>query len=119
MKKPVVHFEIGCDDIKKTSAFYEDVFGWKLHGQGSSVSIDQGSSGISGHINQLGPGDLQKYITIYIETDTLDSDLKTVESKGGKILVHSTKLPDGRSFAWFEDVAGNPVGLITPDEHEN
>ena len=67
-----------------------------------------------GNINKLGPDEPQKYITIYIETDSLESDLKAIEYNGGKILVNPIKLPDGREFAWFEDVAGNTVGLITP-----
>ena len=53
-------------------------------------------------------------LTIYIETDTLEEDLKAIVTNGGKVFVAPIKLPDGRSFAWFEDVAGNLVGLITP-----
>ena len=111
----VVHFEIGCDDIDKTSAFYETVFGWRLKKHGNSAQIDTGvENGISGHINQLGPEDPQHYVTIYIETDSLESDLKNIVSSGGEIFVKPTKLPDGRKFAWFKDIAGNSIGLITP-----
>ena len=114
MKRTVVHFEIGCSDIEKTSAFYEEVFDWKLKKHGNSAIIDTGQEdALSGHINQLGPEDPQKYVTIYIETGTLHSDLEMIETKGGKVLVKPTKLPDGREFAWFEDVAGNIIGLIT------
>jgi len=28
MGMPVVHFEIGCKDKEKTSAFYAGLFGW-------------------------------------------------------------------------------------------
>jgi integrase len=30
MPHPVVHFEIGCKDKEKTSAFYRQVFGWAI-----------------------------------------------------------------------------------------
>jgi len=30
MSHPVVHFEIGCKDKEKTSAFYQTVFGWVI-----------------------------------------------------------------------------------------
>ena len=115
MKKAVVYFEIGCSNIPETVDFYKKTFDWNIVPTGNSASIDTGLEGaIPGHINKLGPNDPQKYITIYIETDSLEEDLKIIESNGGKTLVAPIQLPDGRSFAWFEDVAGNIVGLITP-----
>lgn len=114
MKRRVVHFEIGCSDLEETSAFYNSVFNWDLSRHGNSVIINaRDNEAISGHINQLGPEAPQNYVTIYIETDSLVSDLKTIVAKGGEIFVDATKLPDGRTFAWFKDVAGNLIGLIT------
>ncbi len=115
MKKPVVHFEIGCSDLPATVDFYKNIFDWDIVPNGHSAVINTGGEGaIPGHLNQLTPEETQKYITIYIETDTLEEDLKKIDSSGGKVLVPPIELPDGRSFAWFEDVAGNTVGLITP-----
>ena len=120
MKKAVVHFEIGCSDIEKTSEFYRRVFDWDLIQQGNSAIIKSGKQdSISGHLNKLGPDEPQKYITVYIETDSLLRDLGAIESNGGKVLVKPIELPDGREFAWFEDIAGNTVGLITPKPQEN
>ena len=114
MKKRVIHFEIGCNDIEKTSEFYSVVFDWKLHQHGNSAIIDTGNeSALSGHLHKLGPEDPQNYVTIYIETDSLYSDLNAITSNGGEIFVKPVKLPDGREFAWFKDVAGNLIGLIT------
>ena len=114
MRKPVVHFEIGCDNLSETVEFYKDVFNWTIITKDNSASIDTGTeSGIPGHITELGH-DPRKYINIYIETETIADDLKLIESKGGKKLVGPVDLPDGRTFAWFQDVAGNTVGLITP-----
>ena len=115
MKRSVVHFEIGCRDIDKAAAFYKAVFDWQLTRHGNAAVIENGEAGaLPGHLNQLGPNDPQNYVTVYIETDTLESDLKAVESNGGSIFVHPVKLPDGREFAWFKDVADNLIGLITP-----
>ena len=116
MKKTVVHFEIGCSDIDKTSEFYRTVFGWNLKKHGNSALIDTGAKdALSGHLNKLGPDDPQNYVTVYIETDSLLSDLKAIELNGGEIFVKPIKLPDGRTFAWFKDVAGNLIGLITSE----
>jgi len=30
MKKPVVHFEIGCDNLAETIGFYKEVFNWNI-----------------------------------------------------------------------------------------
>ena len=115
MKKKVVHFEIGCSDIDKTSEFYKTVFGWNLKKHGNSALIYTGEEdALSGHINKLGPDDPQNYVTVYIETDSLHSDLKVIELNGREIFVKPIKLPDGREFAWFKDVAGNLIGLISP-----
>jgi len=120
MKKTVVHFEIGCSDLKKTSEFYSKVFNWNLTQQGNSALIESGKSdAISGHLNKLGPDEAQKYVTVYIETDSLTSDLRAIEAHGGKISVKPIKLADGREFAWFEDIAGNTMGLITTTTEED
>lgn len=117
MKKAVVHFEIGCPDVKAGSAFYGAVFGWKLVPAGNSALIETGKEGaLPGHLNQLAPHDPQQYITVYIETDSLEADLEAVVANGGERMVDPIQLPDGRRFAWFKDVAGNMVGLITPVE---
>ncbi|MDH3712133.1 MAG: hypothetical protein OER04_19760 [Cyclobacteriaceae bacterium] len=114
MSKPVVHFEIGCDNLSQTAAFYRDVFDWSITPSGISAVIDAGTEkGIPGHITELGH-EPRKYINIYIETETIAEDLQVIESMGGKRLVGPIDLPDGRTFAWFQDVAGNTVGLITP-----
>ena len=118
MKKAVVHFEIGCSNIPETVDFYKKVFDWDVRANGNSAVIDTGrEDAIPGHISKLGPNDPQNYINIYIETDTLEKDLEVIEAHGGKVAVAPITLPDGRTFAWFEDVAGNRVGLITPKKN--
>ena len=117
MKRSVVHFEIGCSDIGKATAFYKAVFDWQVKRHGNAGIIDTGKDGaLPGHLNQLGPNDPQNYVTVYIETESLESDLKAVAANGGEVFVDPVELPDGRVFAWFKDVAGNLIGLITPTQ---
>ncbi len=40
MGRPVVHFEIGCRDTKKTQEFYAGLFGWKIEQMGPAAMID-------------------------------------------------------------------------------
>lgn len=114
MRKNVVHFEIGCNNLPETIDFYKKVFDWEIDQKGPSATIETGSEGaLPGHISKLGPDDPQNLINIYVETDTIEADLEAIESNGGTKLVGPLPLPDGRSFAWFQDIAGNTVGLIT------
>lgn len=116
IRKPVVHFEIGCDKLSETVEFYKEIFNWSINQNNNSASIDfDKENGIPGHFTSLGH-EPKKYINIYIETSSIVEDLKLIESKGGKKLVGPIDLPDGRTFAWFQDIAGNTVGLITPVE---
>jgi len=116
VKRPVIHFEIGCDDLEKTSTFYKNIFGWEATPNGEhSLGIETGGEGIPGHFAQLAPDEAKRYINIYIETDTLEADLEAITAGGGKVIVPPVKLANGRTFAWFEDVSGNKVGLLSPE----
>ena len=112
MAHPVVHFEIGCKDKAKTSAFYRDVFDWTID-PGPAGMITTGSdSGIQGHIAALGH-EPHQFTHFYIETDDLAASLKQIEAAGGKTIVPPIEIPTG-TFAWFSDVEGNTVGLWKP-----
>ncbi|MEO0472295.1 MAG: VOC family protein, partial [Bacteroidota bacterium] len=90
-------------------------FSWKIEPKGSSANIDTGRpETITGHLNQLGPDDPQNYLTVYIETDSIEADLALIEANGGEKLIGPLPLADGSLFAWFKDNAGNTVGLLSP-----
>jgi uncharacterized protein len=110
---PVVHFEIGCKDLDKTTSFYTGLFGW------APVSIPQASlintnssQGIQGHITALGH-EPHNYVTFYIQVEDINGSLAKIESAGGKKLIGPVTLPDNKQFAWFSDPEGNMVGLVT------
>jgi hypothetical protein len=114
MAHPVIHFEIGCKDKAATSAFYEKVFGWKAD-PGPMGTFDTGSAeGIPGHIVAMGH-EPHNFTHFYIETDDVAESLKQVEAAGGRTVVPPVALPHG-TFAWFEDVEGNTVGLWKPNK---
>jgi len=116
VKNPVVHFEIGCKDQAITKEFYKNTFGWDITQNGPSANIDTKSEdGIQGHITALGH-EPHNYINIYIEVDNISECLEKIEKNGGNKAIGPIKLPNGQEFAWFIDVAGNTVGLITKKE---
>lgn len=113
MPNPVVHFEIGCRDSEKTQAFYSAVFDWKMETEGPSTNIHTGGKDdISGHITSLGH-EPHHYINIYIRVEDIKATLAEIEKQGGKSMIGPIDLPNGQTFAWFNDPDGNIVGLIS------
>ncbi len=111
--RPVVHFEIGCRDLKKTTEFYTSLFGWSASEiPYASLINTQSASGIPGHITALGH-EPNNYVTFYIEVEDINQTLADIEKAGGKKLVGPVPLPDKKQFAWFADPEGNMVALIT------
>jgi hypothetical protein len=67
MPHPVVHFEIGCKDSKKTQDFYKSLFDWNITEAGPAAMIDTGG-GPTGHISALGH-EPHHYTIFYVEVD--------------------------------------------------
>ncbi len=113
MAHPVVHFEIGCRDLAKTQAYYENLFGWKIQAAGPAAMIaPDGPGGIDGHITALGHEPFN-YVTFYVQVDDVPAHLKKAVDLGGKMLVPPIDIPTG-TFAWFADPEGNTIGLWKP-----
>ena len=113
MSQPVVHFEIGCRDIRKTVDFFSRLFGWHAQDIGSAAMINTGSdSGIQGHISSLGH-EPYNYTTFYVQVDDVQEYLDKAAGLGGKTLVPPVEIPTG-TFAWFADPEGNTIGLWKP-----
>ena len=111
---PVIHFEIGCKDLKSTTDFYSKLFGWTPTAIPMASLIQTNSiEGIQGHITSLGH-EPHNYITFYIQVQDINESLSKIEAAGGKKMIGPVPLPDGKQFAWFTDPEGNMVALITP-----
>ena len=109
MGRPVVHFEIGCRDSKKTQEFYAKMFDWKIEAMGPAGMIAPVTPGIGGHITTLGH-EPHQYTIFYVDVEDVAAALKKAESLGGKTLVPPVNIPTG-TFAWMQDPEGNTVGL--------
>jgi uncharacterized protein len=110
MGQPVVHFEIGCRDSAKTSAFFSKLFAWDMQPMGPATMINTGAeSGIHGHISALGH-EPQHYTIFYVQVDDVQGYLDKAGALGGKTLVPPVDIPAG-TFAWVADIDGNTIGL--------
>ncbi|MFO0856519.1 MAG: VOC family protein [Phycisphaerales bacterium] len=124
MPAPVVHFEIGCQNLEKTKQFYSALLGWEysptppgmppmgmINNLGGHVA--KPTVGIGGHINSLGHPPHQ-YVTVYAQVDDISATLEQATKLGGKTIVPKMEVPGMGWFAWFQDPEGNCVGLWTP-----
>lgn len=110
---PVVHFEVGCKDLEKTTAFYTNLFGWgKTAVPYSSIINTNSKEGIQGHLTALGH-EPHQYVTFYIQVEDIEAMLKKITEAGGTKIIGPVPLPDKTQFAWFKDPEGNMVALIT------
>lgn len=111
MGNPVIHFEIGCRDLAKTTDFYCKLLGWTATPYGPSQMIDTGSkSGIMGHLSAMGH-EPHNYCIVYAQVDDIDAALKKANELGGKTLVPPTEVPTMGHFAWITDPEGQVFGL--------
>ena len=115
MGNPVVHFEIGCRDTKKTQDFYSSLFDWKFEPMGPAVMIQTGEP-VAGHITALGH-EPHHYTIFYVRVDDVQASLDKAKALGGKMLVPPVDIPTGK-FAWMQDPEGNTVGLFKPATRE-
>jgi uncharacterized protein len=110
MGQAVVHFEIGCRDLGKTSDFFAQLFGWQMQAMGPASMINTGGGGgIQGHMTSLGH-EPHNYTIFYVQVDDIRAYLEKATALGGKTLVPPVEIPTG-TFAWFADPEGNTIGL--------
>ena len=113
MPNPVIHFEIGCRDLR-AAEFYTSMFGWTTQPYGPAAMIDTGSKdGIQGHITALGHEPFH-YTIFYVMVDDVPAAIAKAESLGGKVVVPVQDAQGYGKFAWIADPEGNTVGLFKP-----
>lgn len=115
----VIHFEIPVDDIDRSIAFYEKVFGWKftkwdgpqLYYLVSTGPKDQ--PGIDGGL--LKKRDPRQPMANTIQVENVDATVKAVEKNGGQCVLPKMPIPGVGWLAYITDPEGNVHGVMQPD----
>src|SRR4051794_12925861 len=101
-RSPVVHFEMPAKDRKRVSAFYTDVFGWKMNQLGEEMgnylvaqtaetddkNMIQQKGAINGGFWQTDEENVPPHIVIAVEN--IEEAMKKVEEAGGKVIGGAT-----------------------------
>lgn len=116
MGSPVLHFEIGGQNIKDQIGFYSSVFGWHISPLDDELYIADPLSGkgIQGHLFETKEEmNFKNIVLIYVEVDDIHVCLEMVEKLGGEIVISPQEIPGNAShYALFNDPNGNSIGLL-------
>ena len=112
MPHPVVHWEIGATDAKRTQEFFAKLFEWKIDANNplNYGMVDTGGGGINGGIMAAPKG--EPYFVMYVQVDDLQKYLDKADALGGQAVVAPTDIPGVGAYAFFKDPDGNIVGLF-------
>lgn len=118
---PVSWFEIGTDEPDVARRFYGELFGWTYAIEGPYSIITTGKDhplqgGIQDTSAPLPDGTPTSYAVPCVQVEDVAATCARVEELGGKVIVPSTTLPTGLSYAHVTDPAGNHVGLFSPPD---
>lgn len=125
-KSPVVHFEMPYKDAKRVAKFYEDVFDWKMIGQGKQMgdyilaqtadTDEKGmvkGGGINGGLYDISKS---KYKTpsFVISVEDIHQAMEAIKKAGGKVISKPSEIPGVGMWAVFKDTEGNRVSILQP-----
>jgi len=98
-------------DVRRSAAFYEQVFGWKIRGRETDhPGFDDGTGHVSGAWVTDQAISREPGLLPYIYVNRIDDTIEQIEAQGGEIV--KTPYPEGNLWvATFRDPAGNVLGL--------
>lgn len=105
------YVQIPSDDIRRSAAFYEEVFGWQIRdGNDAHLSFTEATGDmigawVTGLAISREPG-----VLAYIYVHGIDATLETVGSNGGEVVMPPYEEGD-LWVARVRDPAGNVIGV--------
>jgi predicted enzyme related to lactoylglutathione lyase len=108
----LVYWEIRSMDIDTTSAFFAQLFGWKMQKTSEHYVMFEVEGGISGGIQHI-DADPGQGLAVYIGVDDIPATLRKAEKLGGTIVHPKTEIGgDWGYWADFRPPGGCPaIGL--------
>ncbi len=107
----ICYIEIPAIDVRRSSEFYEKVFGWRLRQRGDGAIAFDDTTGevsgtwVSGRSPATSPG-----LLLYIMVDSVAATIDTIIGHAGE-LVQPIGADAPEITARFRDPAGNVIGL--------
>jgi uncharacterized protein len=107
----ICYVEIPAVDLRRSIAFYTEVFGWKVRQRGNgSTAFDDATGEVSGTWVAGRPPSSEPGLLLYIMVDSVAATVDAVKAKGGTI-VQPIGADAPEITARFRDPGGNVIGL--------
>ena len=107
----ICYIEIPATDIGRSSAFYANVFGWRLRQRGDGhTAFDDTTGEVSGTWIVNRPPSSQPGLLVYIMVDSVAATIEAVVAHGGEV-VQPIGADAPEITARFRDPGGNVIGL--------
>jgi predicted enzyme related to lactoylglutathione lyase len=107
----ICYVEIPSTDPKKSSAFYNSVFGWQIRTRGDgATAFDDGVGEVSGAFVKGRKASAEVGTLVYVMVDSVEETIQKIIKEGGKI-VQPVGMDAPEITARFADLDGNIFGL--------
>jgi len=114
----IVWFEIPADVPERATAFYSNLFGWKINpfpGNSDYLHIDTGGADNSPDGAMKRRKQPHEPVVNYVGVDSVDRFADKIAKLGGKICMPKTAVPQMGYFAVCQDTEGNAFGIWESD----
>ena len=113
MGRPIMHFEIASPNLERATAFYEELFDWRIGDEQMDGYrlVETADGSIGGGLLRT-PEGVFPYVTVYVGVEDLGATLERAEELGGKTIVEPMPIPGAGTFAMFQDPDGVMLGLF-------
>ncbi len=106
----ISYLQIPAPDPRRSAAFFEGVFGWRVDADRDDPSFEDGTGHVIGHfmadLSVAGEAGVQPYVFV----ERVDETLEKVVAHGGEVV--RAPYPEGDLWvATFRDPAGNVIGV--------
>jgi predicted enzyme related to lactoylglutathione lyase len=106
----ICYLEIPASDTRRSTEFYQEVFGWQTRQRGDgALAFDDGVGAVSGTW-VMGRAPSTPGLLVYIMVDSVASTIDSIIAHGGE-LVQPVGADSPEITARFRDPAGNVLGL--------
>jgi predicted enzyme related to lactoylglutathione lyase len=113
-KRNVVHVEIPAANVGSAAKFYQELFGWKIQPiPEMNYVMWEAGDGSGGGFPEVSKENPAGQVLVYIDSDDIEADLRTVEKLGGTVLHEKMEIPGTGWFGIFKDPTGNVLALYT------
>jgi uncharacterized protein len=114
----ISYLRIPASEPRRSAAFYEAVFGWRVDADRDDPSFEDGTGHVIGHLVADLPVAGEAGVLPYVFVERVDETLEKVVTQGGEVV--RQPYPEGDLLvATFRDPAGNVIGVWQRSLAEN